>query len=430
MSIITNVFGREIIDSRGVPTVEVEITLNNSIIELASVPSGASTGSFEAHELRDKDKKRFFSKGVLSSVNLINTEIRETIKGIDVREQKTIDNMLIELDGTANKSRLGANSILAVSIAVARAAAKYHNVPLYSYIGGINNSLPTPMMNIVNGGCHANNNLDFQEFMIIPCGFETFKEALRAGCEIFYSLKKLLTKENFSVSVGDEGGFAPDFKSNKECLDYIMSAIEISNYKPGKDIFIALDIASSEFFENEKYILKGESKSLTSSQLIDYYKELINKYPIISIEDGLHENDWVGWAELTKKIGNKCQLVGDDLFVTSVERLRKGIKNFCGNSILIKLNQIGTLSETIDTINLAKKNNFSTIISHRSGETEDTFISDLAVGINSGQIKTGSLSRTERVAKYNQLLRIEDRNKSIKFSGKESIKNFLNVSNK
>ena len=430
MSIITNVFGREIIDSRGVPTVEVEISLNNSIIELASVPSGASTGSFEAHELRDKDKKRFFSKGVLSSVNLINTEIRETIKGIDVREQKTIDNMLIELDGTANKSRLGANSILAVSIAVARAAAKYHNVPLYSYIGGINNSLPTPMMNIVNGGCHANNNLDFQEFMIIPCGFETFREALRAGCEIFYSLKKLLTKDNYSVSVGDEGGFAPDFKSNKECLDYIMSAIEISNYKPGKDIFIALDVASSEFFENEKYILKGESKSFSSSQLIDYYKELTNKYPIISIEDGLHENDWVGWAELTKKIGNKCQLVGDDLFVTSVERLRKGIKNFCGNSILIKLNQIGTLSETIDTINLAKKNNFSTIISHRSGETEDTFISDLAVGINSGQIKTGSLSRTERVAKYNQLLRIEDRNKSIKFSGKESIKNFLNVSNK
>ena len=430
MSIITNVFGREIIDSRGVPTVEVEITLNNSIVEIASVPSGASTGSFEAHELRDKDKKRFFSKGVLSSVNLINTEIRETIKGIDVREQKTIDNMLIELDGTANKSRLGANSILAVSIAVARAAAKYQNVPLYSYIGGINNSLPTPMMNIVNGGCHANNNLDFQEFMIIPCGFETFKEALRAGCEIFYSLKKLLSKGNYSVSVGDEGGFAPDFKSNKECLDYIMSAIEISNYKPGKDIFIALDVASSEFFENEKYILKGESKSFTSSQLIDYYKELINKYPIISIEDGLHENDWVGWAELTKKIGNKCQLVGDDLFVTSVERLKKGIKNFCGNSILIKLNQIGTLSETIDTINLAKKNNFSTIISHRSGETEDTFISDLAVGINSGQIKTGSLSRTERVAKYNQLLRIEDRNKSIKFSGKESIKNFLNVSKK
>ena len=430
MSIITNVFGREIIDSRGVPTVEVEVTLNNSIIELASVPSGASTGSFEAHELRDKDKKRFFSKGVLSSVNFINTEIRETIKGIDVREQKTIDNMLIELDGTANKSRLGANSILAVSIATARAAAKFHNVPLFSYIGGINNSLPTPMMNIVNGGCHANNNLDFQEFMIIPCGFETFKEALRAGCEVFYSLKKLLEKDNYSVSVGDEGGFAPDFKSNKECLDYIMNAIEISNYKPGKDIFIALDVASSEFFENEKYILKGESKSFTSSQLIDYYKELINKYPIISIEDGLHENDWVGWAELTKKIGNKCQLVGDDLFVTSVERLRKGIKNFCGNSILIKLNQIGTLSETIDTINLAKKNNFSTIISHRSGETEDTFISDLAVGINSGQIKTGSLSRTERVAKYNQLLRIEDRNKSIKFSGKESIKNFLNVSNK
>ena len=286
------------------------------------------------------------------------------------------------------------------------------------------------MMNIVNGGCHANNNLDFQEFMIIPCGFETFKEALRAGCEIFNSLKKLLTKDNFSISVGDEGGFAPDFKSNKECLDYIINAIEISSYKPGDDIFIALDIASSEFFEKEKYILKGESKSLTTNQLIEYYQELIMKYPIISIEDGLHEDDWTGWSELSKKIGNKCQLVGDDLFVTSVERLKKGINDSCGNSILIKLNQIGTLSETIDTVNLAKKNNFSTIISHRSGETEDTFISDLSVGIDAGQIKTGSLSRSERVAKYNQLIRIEDRNKSIRFSGKEPIKKFLNDSKK
>ena len=428
MSTITNVFGREIIDSRGIPTVEVEITLNNSTVELASVPSGASTGSFEAHELRDKDKKRFFSKGVLNSVNFINTEIRETIKGIDVREQKTIDNILIELDGTTNKSRLGANSMLAVSLATARAAAKFLNVPLFSYIGGINNSLPTPMMNIVNGGCHANNNLDFQEFMIIPCGFETFKEALRAGCEIFNSLKKLLTKDNYSISVGDEGGFAPDFKSNQECLDYIINAIEISSYKPGEDVFIALDIASSEFFEKEKYILKGESKSFTTNQLIDYYQNLISKYPIISIEDGLHEDDWTGWAELSKKIGNKCQLVGDDLFVTSVERLKKGINNSCGNSILVKLNQIGTLSETIDTVTLAKKNNFSTIISHRSGETEDTFISDLSVGIDAGQIKTGSLSRSERVAKYNQLIRIEDRNKSIKFSGKDPIKKFLNVS--
>ena len=430
MSIITNVFGREIIDSRGVPTVEVEITLNNSIVELASVPSGASTGSFEAHELRDKDKKRFFSKGVLKSVNFINTEIRETIKGIDVREQKTIDNILIELDGTKNKSRLGANSMLAVSLATARAAAKFHNVSLFSYIGGINNSLPTPMMNIVNGGCHANNSLDFQEFMIIPCGFETFKEALRAGCEIFNSLKKLLTKDNFSISVGDEGGFAPDFKSNKECLDYIINAIEISSYKPGDDIFIALDIASSEFFEKEKYILKGESKSLTTNQLIEYYQELIMKYPIISIEDGLHEDDWAGLADLSKKIGSKCQLVGDDLFVTSVDRLKKGINNSCGNSILVKLNQIGTLSETIDTVTLAKKNNFSTIISHRSGETEDTFISDLSVGIDAGQIKTGSLSRSERVSKYNQLIRIEDRNKSIRFSGKEPIKKFLNDSKK
>ena len=426
MSTITNVFGREIIDSRGIPTVEVEITLNNSIVELASVPSGASTGSFEAHELRDKDKKRFFSKGVLNSINFINSEIRETIMGIDVREQKTIDNILIELDGTKNKSRLGANSMLAVSLATARAAAKFLNVPLFSYIGGINNSLPTPMMNIVNGGCHANNKLDFQEFMIIPCGFETFKEALRAGCEIFNSLKKLLIKDNYSISVGDEGGFAPDFKSNQECLDYIINAIEISSYKPGEDVFIALDIASSEFFEKEKYILKGESKSFTTNQLIDYYQNLISKYPIISIEDGLHEDDWTGWTELSKKIGNKCQLVGDDLFVTSVERLKKGINNSCGNSILVKLNQIGTLSETIDTVTLAKKNNFSTIISHRSGETEDTFISDLSVGIDAGQIKTGSLSRSERVAKYNQLIRIEDRNKSIRFSGKEPIKKFLN----
>tara|TARA_Y100000022_G_scaffold200459_1_gene215987 strand:- start:25 stop:1317 length:1293 start_codon:yes stop_codon:yes gene_type:complete len=430
MSTITNIFGREIIDSRGVPTVEVEITLNNSIVELASVPSGASTGSFEAHELRDKDKKRFFSKGVLNSVNFINTEIRETIKGIDVREQKTIDNILIELDGTKNKSRLGANSMLAVSLANARAAAKFLDVPLFSYIGGINNSLPTPMMNIVNGGCHANNNLDFQEFMIIPCGFETFKESLRAGCEIFNSLKNLLTKDNYSISVGDEGGFAPDFKSNQECLDYIINAIEISNYRPGEDVFIALDVASSEFYKKEKYILKGESKSLTTNQLIEYYQQLISKYPIISIEDGLHEDDWTGWAELSQKIGKKCQLVGDDLFVTSVERLKKGINNYCGNSILVKLNQIGTLSETIDTINLAKKNNFSTIISHRSGETEDTFISDLSVGIDAGQIKTGSLSRSERVAKYNQLIRIEDRNKSIRFSGKEPIKKFLNDSKK
>jgi enolase len=266
--------------------------------------------------------------------------------------------------------------------------------------------------------------------MILPSGFETFKEALRAGCEIFNSLKKLLTKNNFSISVGDEGGFAPDFKSNKECLDYIIKAIEISSYKPGEDIFIALDIASSEFFEKEKYILKGESKSLTTNQLIEYYQELISKYPIISIEDGLHEDDWTGWSELSKKIGSKCQLVGDDLFVTSVDRLKKGINNSCGNSILIKLNQIGTLSETIDTVNLAKKNNFSTIISHRSGETEDTFISDLSVGIDAGQIKTGSLSRSERVAKYNQLIRIEDRNKSIRFSGKEPIKKFLNDSKK
>ncbi|MAI76432.1 MAG: phosphopyruvate hydratase [Rickettsiales bacterium] len=424
MSKIESIFAREIIDSRGFPTVEVEIKLSSGASGMSSVPSGASTGSFEAHELRDGDKKRFFSKGVKKAVKLINTEIQETILGFDVTKQKEIDSNLIELDGSNNKKRLGANSILAVSLACAKASSNFLNIPLYKYIGGINNSLPTPMMNIVNGGCHSNNNLDFQEFMIIPAKFNSFKESLRAGCEIFQSLKRILLNKNFSTSVSDEGGFAPNISSNKECLDLIIQAIEDSNYKPGIDIFIGLDIAASEFYKNGTYKLSGESLNLKSKDLIKYYTNLINNYPIISIEDGLDENDWDGWSVITEEIGHKCQLVGDDLFVTSPERLKKGIDENCANSILIKLNQIGTLTETINAIEMAKENNFNTIVSHRSGETEDTFISDLSVGISSGQIKTGSLCRSERVAKYNQLLRIEDRDDSIKFSGIKPFERF------
>ena len=426
MSAIRNIFAREIVDSRGTPTVEVEVSLEK-LSSLASVPSGASTGTYEARELRDEDKNRFFGKGVTKAVDLINSEINETIQGMKITDQSLIDKTLINLDGTHNKSRLGANSILAVSLACAKAAAKFLNLPLFSYIGGISTSLPTPLMNIVNGGCHSNNKLDFQEFMIIPIGFSSFKDALRAGCEVFHCLKNLLNKNSFSISVGDEGGFAPDFSSNKQCLDFIIDAIEKSGYKPGQEIYIGLDVASSEFFDGKKYKLASESLELSSQDIVRYYQNLIENYPIISIEDGLDENDWDGWSLMTQEIGKKCQLVGDDLFVTSTERLKTGLEKKSGNSILIKLNQIGTLTETIETINLAKKNNFNTIISHRSGETEDTFISDLSVGIDSGQIKTGSLSRSERISKYNQLLRIEDRNPSIKFSGNIPFKKFLNV---
>ena len=426
MSAIKNIFAREILDSRGTPTVEVEVFVGK-FSSLASVPSGASTGTFEAHELRDKDKNRFFGKGVTKAVDIINSEINETIQGMKITDQSLIDKTLINLDGTHNKSRLGANSTLAVSLACAKAAAEFLNLPLFSYIGGISTSLPTPLMNIVNGGCHSNNKLDFQEFMIIPIGFPSFKDSLRAGCEVFHCLKNLLNKNSFSISVGDEGGFAPDFSSNKQCLDFIINAIEQSGYKPGQEIYIGLDVASSEFFDGKKYKLASESLELSSQDIIKYYQNLIDNYPIISIEDGLDENDWDGWSLMTQEIGKKCQLVGDDLFVTSTERLKTGLEKKSGNSILIKLNQIGTLTETIETINLAKKNNFNTIISHRSGETEDTFISDLSVGIDSGQIKTGSLSRSERISKYNQLLRIEDRNPSIKFSGNIPFKKFLNV---
>ncbi len=427
MSEISNIYAREVVDSRGVPTVEVQIELSTRESAIASVPSGASTGSFEAFELRDNDKKKFFSKGVQNAVNNVNTEIRETILGFDSTNQKEIDNTLIDLDGTKNKSRLGANAILATSLACARVSAKYQKLPLYKYIGGIQNYLPTPMMNIVNGGCHANNRLDFQEFMIIPLGFKTFKDSLRCGCEVFYELKRILSSKSFSTSVGDEGGFAPDIKSNNECLDLISKAINKAGYKEGKEVFIGLDVASSEFYQNKRYKLEGENLELTSENLIKYYENLINNYPIISIEDALDENDWQGWTDLTHAIGKRCQLVGDDLFVTSDERLQVGIDKKAGNSILIKLNQIGTLSETMDTINLAKKNNYNTIISHRSGETEDTFIADLSVGVSSGQIKTGSLSRSERICKYNQLLRIEDSNEYIPFSGNIPFFKYINA---
>jgi len=425
MSQIKNIHAREIIDSRGTPTIEVDVEIANNLISRASVPSGASTGTYEAHELRDGNKKRFFNKGVLKAVENVNTEIKETLIGFDVTNQKVIDQLMIDLDGSKNKSRLGANSILAVSLACSKAAAAFLNLPLYTYIGGLSNSLPTPLMNIVNGGCHANNNLDFQEFMIVPMGFKKFSDSLRAGSEIFHTLRNLLSDNNFAISVGDEGGFAPDFKSNKECLDYIVDAIVKAGYAPGKDVAIALDVASSEFFDKNKYFLASESLKIGSNELIKYYEKLIKDYPIISIEDGLDENDWNGWKNMTGQIGEKCQLVGDDLFVTSVDRLRKGITKKCANSILIKLNQIGTLSETIETISEAKMNKYNTIISHRSGETEDTFIADFSVGMSSGQIKTGSLSRSERIAKYNQLLRIEEENSSIIFSGTEPFQPYL-----
>ena len=425
MTQIISIKAREIIDSRGLPTVEVEVEVSENVIGMASVPSGASTGSHEAHELRDNNKKRFFSKGVLNAVNFVNTEIKQTIMGLDVSDQKNIDTLLIDLDGTENKSRIGANSILAVSLACARASANSTKVPLYKYLGGLRNSLPTPMMNVINGGCHSNNKLDFQEFMIVPLGFNNFQESLRAGCEIFNSIKLNLKKKNLSIAVGDEGGFSPDLSSVNETLDIMLDAIVDCSYRPGEDVYIALDIAASEFYKDGIYNLSGESLKINSDSLIKMYENLISNYPIISIEDPLDENDWDGWKNLTLSIGGKCQIVGDDLFVTSTDRLSKGIKENCGNSILIKLNQIGTLTETIDTINVAKRNGFNTIISHRSGETEDTFISDLSVGVCSGQIKTGSLSRSERVAKYNQLLRIEYSNPNLEFSGKEPFLKFL-----
>ena len=406
MSKIKDIKAREILDSRGNPTVEVDVILESGIIGRASVPSGASTGSREAIELRDNDKNRYNGKGVLKAVNNVNTIIKEKLIGLDSLDQKLIDETMINLDGTKNKSNLGANAILGVSMANLKAASLYKKIPLYKYFNE-EVSMPRPMMNILNGGAHADNGLDFQEFMIIP-ERDTFKERLRVGAEVFHSLKEVLKENNLSTGVGDEGGFAPNLNTNKEALDLIIKAIEKAGYIPGKDVFLGLDVAASEFYENSKYNLKGENKVLSTEELIEYFEDLVKKYPIISIEDPVDENDWEGFKKITEVLGDKIQLVGDDLFVTNKEYLKKGIDMKAGNAILIKVNQIGTITETIETINLAKENNYKTIISHRSGETEDTTIAHLAVGLNLKQIKTGSLSRTDRVCKYNELLRIEE----------------------
>ncbi len=402
MSKIKDIIAREILDSRGNPTVEVDVYLESGIMGRASVPSGASTGMREALELRDKDS-RYLGKGVLKAVNNVNEIIKPALLNKDALNQKEIDTIMIDLDGTENKTKLGANAILGVSMAVLKAAANYKGESLYKYIGK-GTTLPRPMMNIMNGGAHADNNIDFQEFMIIPEA-NTIHERIRIGSEVFHNLKKLLKENNYVTAVGDEGGFAPNLKSTREALDFIISAIKKAGYVPGKDVFIGLDVAASEFYEDGLY--KVEGKKLTTNQLIDMYINLVNDYPIISIEDPVDENDWVGFRTITEKLGDKIQLVGDDLFVTNSKYLQMGIDNKAGNAILIKLNQIGTITETLETINLAKKNGYKTIISHRSGETEDTIIADLAVGLDLGQIKTGSMSRTDRICKYNQLMRIE-----------------------
>ena len=411
MSFIEEVYAREILDSRGNPTVEVEVYLEDGNVGSAAVPSGASTGEHEAVELRDGDKDRYMGKGVLKAVQNVNDVIADEIIGLDATEQTYIDNLMIDLDGTDNKGNLGANAILGVSLAVAKAASESVGLPLYQYFGGTNAKvLPVPMMNIINGGEHADNNVDIQEFMVSPAGASDFKDALRMGAEVFHNLKKVLNSKGYNTAVGDEGGFAPDLKSNEEALEVIIQAIEKAGYKPGEDIFICLDPASSEFYDAKKdrYILSSENKELTAAEMVDYYANWVKKYPIVSIEDGLAENDWAGWKLMTEKLGNKIQLVGDDLFVTNTSLLSKGISEGIANSILIKLNQIGTVTETLDAIEMAHKAGYTAVVSHRSGETEDTTIADLAVATNAGQIKTGSASRTDRIAKYNQLLRIED----------------------
>ena len=429
MSLIVEIYAREVLDSRGNPTVEVEVTTENGTVGSAIVPSGASTGVHEAVELRDGDKTRYLGKGTLNAVNNVNEIIAEELIGFDVFDQVGIDRALIQIDGTENKSKLGANAILGVSMAVARAAAIESDTPLYECIGGVNaKTLPVPMMNILNGGEHADNNVDIQEFMVMPAGACSFKEALRMGTEVFHNLKSVLKSKGYNTAVGDEGGFAPNLNSNEEALKTIMEAIEKAGYVAGKDIFLALDVASSEMYENGKYNFKGEGKIYSSEELVNYYCDLVEKYPIISIEDGLSEDDWDGWKLLTEKIGNKVQLVGDDLFVTNYSRLNMGIEKGIANSILIKLNQIGTITETLDAIELAKTHGYTCVISHRSGETEDTTIADLAVAVNAGQIKTGSASRTDRICKYNQLLRIEDRlGENSKFLGLSA---FYNIENK
>jgi enolase len=410
MSQIDHIHAREILDSRGNPTVEADVTLVNGVTGRAAVPSGASTGAHEAVELRDDDPKRYAGKGVLKAVQNVNDAIAPKLRGMDALDQTAVDRRLIELDGTPNKSHLGANALLAVSMATARAAANYQNQPLYRYLGGSNaNTLPVPMMNIINGGAHADNNVDFQEFMIVPVGADSFREALRMGAEIFHTLKSVLKKKGYATSVGDEGGFAPNLKSNEEAIETILEAITQAGYRAVADVLLALDPAASEFYEGDSYVFKkSDGRRLSSDQMAFFWQDWAGKYPIISIEDGMAENDWDGWKTLTGAIGRSVQLVGDDLFVTNTKFLRKGIELDVANSILIKVNQIGTLSETLDCIELARSNNRTAIISHRSGETEDAFIADLAVATNAGQIKTGSLSRSDRIAKYNQLLRIEE----------------------
>ncbi|MFC4387086.1 phosphopyruvate hydratase [Gracilibacillus marinus] len=425
MPYITDVYAREVLDSRGNPTVEVEIYTETGAFGTALVPSGASTGEYEAVELRDGDKDRYLGKGVLKAVEHVNEIIAPELIGIDVTRQVVIDQLLLELDGTENKGKLGANAILGVSMAAAHAAADYLGVPLYTYLGGFNaTTLPTPMMNILNGGEHADNNVDIQEFMIMPVGAPTFREALRMGAEIFHSLKKVLSGKGLNTGVGDEGGFAPNLASNEEALSTIIEAIEAAGYKPGEEVKLAMDVASSEFYEDGKYNLKGEGVVRTSEEMVAWYEEMINKYPIISIEDGLDENDWEGHKLLTERIGDRVQLVGDDLFVTNTKRLAQGIEQGVGNSILVKVNQIGTLTETFEAIEMAKRAGYTAVISHRSGETEDATIADIAVATNAGQIKTGAPSRTDRVAKYNQLLRIEDElAATAKYAGKAAFYN-------
>ncbi len=420
MTLIERINAREILDSRGNPTVEAEVTLTSGIIGRAAVPSGASTGENEALELRDGDKKRYTGKGVQKAVANINNTIAKLLLGRDALLQSDIDSAMLAADGTPTKKKLGANAILAVSLATARAAADTVGLPLYAYLGGVGaRTLPVPLMNIINGGAHADNNVDFQEFMIVPAGFATFSEALRAGVEVFHSLKGVLKKRGYSTSVGDEGGFAPSLKSNEEAIEAILEAITQAGYKPGDQIALALDTASSEFFNKGKYVFhKSDNSTRTAEEMVALWADWVGKYPLVSIEDGLAESDWAGWAILTKELGDKVQLVGDDLFVTNVQYLSRGIREQVGNSILVKVNQIGSLTETLDAIEMAKTNKYTTIISHRSGETEDTFIADLAVATNAGQIKTGSASRTDRVAKYNQLLRIEEElGAAARFSG-------------
>ncbi|HCS93277.1 MAG TPA: phosphopyruvate hydratase [Bavariicoccus seileri] len=432
MPFITDILAREVLDSRGNPTVEVEVYTESGAFGRGIVPSGASTGEHEAIELRDGDKSRYGGKGVTKAVDNVNNIIAEALIGFDVREQMAIDKLMIELDGTPNKAKLGANAILGVSIAVAQAAANYIDIPLYQYLGGFNTKvLPTPMMNIINGGSHADNSVDFQEFMIMPVGAPTFKEALRMGAEIFHALKGILKSKGYSTAVGDEGGFAPNLKSNEEGFEVIIEAIEAAGYKPGEDVKLAMDAASSEFYDKERkvYVLadSGEGEK-TDEELIEFYEKLVEKYPIISIEDGLDENDWEGFKKLTERLGDRVQLVGDDLFVTNTGKLEKGIELGVANSILIKVNQIGTLTETFDAIEMAKRAGYTAVVSHRSGETEDATIADIAVATNAGQIKTGSLSRTDRIAKYNQLLRIEDQLGDV--ARYDGIKSFYNLNNK